>query len=178
MGDTWPFAPPTYTTWDAIRSTVNYFTHNDGWAVTLAAIASAESSLDMTVVNDTPATGDYSVGAFQINYYNGLYAGRSYQFGTPRQLATGGIGPQVRAALLILNEQGFSAWSTYTSGAYRQYLHGYSPGTVIGGPTGPSPGPAPVAPAKDWSPWVARTAGNFKAGAGSVTAWTPLVRRI
>jgi hypothetical protein len=178
VGDTWPFAPPTYTTWDAVRAEVNYFTHNDSLAVTLAAIGSAESSLDMTVVNDTPATGDYSVGVFQINYYDGLYAGRTYQFGTPRQLATGGIGPQVRAALLIYQGQGFRAWTTYTSGAYTRYLHGFAPGTVVGLGLPPGTGPAPPAPAKDWSPWVARTAGNFKAGARSVTAWTPLLRRI
>lgn len=40
------------------------------WQQSVAiAVATAESGLSTTVVNDTPATGDYSIGCFQINIY-------------------------------------------------------------------------------------------------------------
>lgn len=40
------------------------------WSYTVAlAVARAESGLDPGQVNNTPATGDYSVGCFQVNIY-------------------------------------------------------------------------------------------------------------
>lgn len=36
---------------------------------TAIAVATAESGLTPTALNDNPATGDYSVGCFQINLY-------------------------------------------------------------------------------------------------------------
>jgi hypothetical protein len=96
-------------------------------AAVFAAIGSAESGLDLSVINDTPGTGDYSVGVFQVNYFGSLYPSRTAAFGTPQQLILGGISAQSRAAKIVWDEQGFGAWSTYNNGEYAQFLHGYSP---------------------------------------------------
>src|SRR5258708_26656147 len=109
MGDIWPFHGPAYVTWQAAYNEICFFTHDNNEAEILAAIGSAESSLDWTVINDTPATGDYSVGIWQINYYGSLYASRTRQFGTPRQLVESGVGGQARAALAIAASQGYTA---------------------------------------------------------------------
>jgi hypothetical protein len=75
MGDIWlPGLPPAYTDYaHCLALLLNLgMPHND--AVILAAIGGAEGGYDYRVINDTPATGDYSVGIWQINYYDGLYA--------------------------------------------------------------------------------------------------------
>jgi Lysozyme like domain len=87
-----------------------------------AAIAMAESGGDTESLNDTPATGDYSVGLWQINYYNGLRDSRTKKYGTPEQLLAD-PNRQAKAAIDISGNGGnFSPWTTYTTGAYRQYL--------------------------------------------------------
>lgn len=121
---------------------IHFFTGDNTKSAIMAAIAEAESGLDYTVINDTPATGDYSVGLWQINYYDGLYSSRAAQFGTPCQLARSGLGGQARAALAIQAQAGgYTPWTTYTSGAYRRYLHGGAPGSPP-----PSAGPSPWLP--------------------------------
>lgn len=180
MGDIWPYGPPRYATWQGVYDILFNFTHRDDVSRILTAIGSAESNLDWTVINDTPATGDYSVGIFQINYYDGLYPGRAAQFGTPAQLIAGGPGIQARAALAIaFGPGGYTNWSTYNSGAYGKYLHGFVPT-----PTGGGPGSAdqlaapPAAPAKDWSSWVGHTANLYKGSTGKILAYVAHVRGI
>lgn len=58
-----------------------------GWAPLMAGIALAESGGRTAVINNTPATGDYSVGLWQINYYDGLLASRTARYGSPAALA-------------------------------------------------------------------------------------------
>ena len=43
---------------------------------TAVAVATCESGLRWDALNNTPATGDYSVGVFQINLFGGLAASR------------------------------------------------------------------------------------------------------
>lgn len=130
---------------------IYFFTRDATKSDIMQAIAQAESSLDLSVINDTPSTGDYSVGAWQINYYDGLYPGRTAQFGTPCQLVASGLGGQARAALAIQAAAGgYTPWTTYTSGAYRQFLHG-----------GAQPGPVPSAGPSPWAP-------VFQTGLGSL----------
>jgi hypothetical protein len=109
-----------------------------GNAEILAAIAGPESGYDYSVINDTPATGDYSVGLWQINYYDGDYPSRKAAFGTPRQLIEGGPIKQAHAAYTVWKEQGWNAWfNTYTSGDWRQYIGSGpvpQPGQPPGGP--------------------------------------------
>jgi hypothetical protein len=137
VGDIFPYGGPAYVTWQDAYAAMFTLGFGHVGASIFAAIGEAESSLDYRVINDTPSTGDYSVGIWQINYYNGLYAGRAKAYGTPKQLVQGGLARQARAAKGVWEGQGFSAWSTFNSGAYLKYLHGAS---------GPPPGPIPGAP--------------------------------
>jgi len=99
MGDLWlPGLPPAYTSFNRCFAALGPLMPSRATAVILAAIAGPESGYDYSVINDTPATGDYSVGLWQINYYDGLYGERSREYGTPRQLIEGGVRRQAHAA--------------------------------------------------------------------------------
>lgn len=137
MADEWPWAPPQYVTWQDVFTEMNSLGQTQQDAAVFAAIGQAESSEDLTVLNNTPATGDYSVGVFQINYYGSLYAGRAAEFGTPQQLATGGLTRQCLAAIRV-GGGSFLPWSTYRSGAYLPYLHGATPPTGGGSSGAPA----------------------------------------
>lgn len=91
-------------------------------APTMAAIAEAESSGNTTALNDNPATKDYSVGPWQINYYGSLLAPRTAEFGSPNELLANPLLDAKAAVSLAAGGQGLSNWSTYNSGAYRGYL--------------------------------------------------------
>lgn len=135
MGDIFPYGGPAFVTWQQAYNEAYTWFGNSSIAATFAAMGSAESGLDYRVINDTPATGDYSVGIWQINYYGSLYASRAHDYGTPQQLVEGGLTRQFYAAMGIYHSEGLTAWSTYRSGAYRAYLHGYTPvgGASAGG---------------------------------------------
>jgi len=127
MPDEWPWGLPDYVSWQDAYNAITALGGNSSQAATLAAIGTAESSLDLTVLNNTPATGDYSIGIWQVNYYGDLLAGRTAAYGSPEALATGGLAKQAVAAWGISNRgTSFTPWSTYKSGAYAAYLHGYS----------------------------------------------------
>lgn len=161
MGDIWPYGPPLFVTYGEAEAALRDQGMPASDANIGAAIGQAESSLDYRVINDTPATGDYSVGIWQINYYGSLYAPRSREFGTPQMLVKGGLIHQAFACHALWATSGFTPWSTYNSGAYRKYLGGGIPGAV-------SPGsvtfaiPVPTNPGKDsWSGQVKAAAGHF-----------------
>jgi hypothetical protein len=144
MTDIWlPGLPPAYTDWSYCVGVLELQGMDHQNAEILAAIGGPESGYDYSVINDTPATGDYSVGIWQINYYDGDYASRAAAFGTPRQLIEGGPIKQAHAAYTVWKEQGWLAWSTtYTSGAWRQYINS-GPVPHPGQPPGGGPGPQP-----------------------------------
>lgn len=135
MGDIWlPGLPPAYTDYaHCLTLLLNLgMPHND--AVILAAIGGAEGGYDYRVINDTPATGDYSVGIWQINYYDGLYASRAAAFGTPRELIEYGPGGQAAAANQLYRQSGFSPWQAdITNNRWQQF--------VGSGPVPQNPGP-------------------------------------
>lgn len=141
MGDIWPYGHLPRLGWDAIHYQVSTITGVTPDPNIFAAIALAESGGDPSVINDTPSTGDYSVGLWQINYNDGLYAGRAAEFGTPQQLVQGGLPKQADVAVRLWRQQGYNAWTTYTSGAYRQYL---GPGGPTGSGQTPGQQTAPV----------------------------------
>jgi hypothetical protein len=142
MGDIWPYGPPRYTTRAQVIIELKANGMSEANAEIGTAIGIAEGGLDLSVINDTPSTGDYSVGTFQINYLGSLDAERTRLFGTPKQLIDGGIIAQAHAMAVLWRESGFTPWSTYNNGEYRQYLQGG------GTPPGPKPGiatpPIPV----------------------------------
>lgn len=103
-----------------------------------AAIAQAESNGDTTRINNTaypglpgyhpPSPGslpEYSVGLWQINRL------AHPQYSTAYLLTPAGNADA--AAEISRNGASFTAWSTYTNGAYRQYLQ-------AGGTPTPQPG--------------------------------------
>lgn len=93
----------------------------------MAAIALAESGGDPNKDNVNPATGDDSHGLWQINIArnaNPEYA--SYNLHDPNVNA--GI-----AVKLANSGHGLDNWSTWKSGAYKQFLKGHSHIPVVGG---------------------------------------------
>ena len=91
----------------------------------MAAIAEAESGGRTDALNNNPSTGDYSVGPWQINYFGALYAPRAARYGTPQQLIANPVLDAKAAVDLAGNDgSGLSNWTTYTSGAYKNYFPG------------------------------------------------------
>lgn len=81
---------------------------------TMVAIAGAESGYRNDAVNDKNRNGSIDRGFMQIN---SIHAGNSWyptDFNDPVQVA--------KAAKAIYDQQGLSAWSVYTSGAYKSFL--------------------------------------------------------
>jgi Lysozyme like domain len=127
VGDIWPYGPPRYTSWDQCYTALRALGLDRSLSNILAAVAGSESAYDLAVVNDTPATGDYSVGLWQINYYGSLYAGRVAEFGTPRHVAQSSVSDQARNARTIYDAQGLGAWGSYTNGNYKHFLSDNAP---------------------------------------------------
>lgn len=75
------------------------------WAPVMAAIAISESGGDNHALNDNPNTGDYSVGLWQINYYNGLAASRTARYGPASTLQQDPLA-NARAAVDLLDSRG------------------------------------------------------------------------
>ena len=87
---------------------------------TMAAIALAESSGESTAFN--PKGLDLSYGPWQINMYGGLGPARMKQFGLTNQRELFDPTINAKAAKQILDSQGLGAWTTYTSGKYKEFL--------------------------------------------------------
>lgn len=118
---------------------------NPSYANIMAAIAIAESGGMTNNLNDNPGTGDYSVGLWQINYYNGLLQSRTARFGDPASLA-GDPNAQAKAAIALQTArpglgdwQGDAAWKAWNaSGAPVPWT---PPTSLTGGtPAGSDPG--------------------------------------
>jgi hypothetical protein len=87
-----------------------------------AAISQAESSGNPMAHNTNAATGDNSYGLMQINMLGGMGPERMKQFGLKSYNDL--FNPEVnfKAARQLHQSSGFSPWSTYGSGAYKQFL--------------------------------------------------------
>jgi hypothetical protein len=90
---------------------------------TMAAIALAESGGRIGAVGGPNSNGTYDYGLWQINSSHSAYDRHS--------LLTDPL-YNARAAVSIYQSQGLSAWSTYTSGAYRSHLDAASKALVSG----------------------------------------------
>lgn len=139
----------------------------------MAAIAEAESSGDPTSTNPTDNNGTQtSWGLWQIS--TGTHAEPAPNWNDPIENA--------RLAVAKLHSQGLSAWGTYDTGAYRQYLQGSVPpsdsvpGAGSVGASSPSatiqnagflgiPGPQDVVPSKTDLSGLITGAVNFMANA-------------
>lgn len=85
------------------------FTPEQAAQLTAFSIGNEDPSGNASVVNDTPATGDYSVGLWQINYYGNLMGPRSQEFGSPQSLA-GNPDAQAAAAKALFTQSGYQPW--------------------------------------------------------------------
>jgi hypothetical protein len=121
-----------------------------GWAPLMAGIAIAESGGNIVALNNTPATGDYSVGLWQINYYNGLLASRTNAYGSPAALQND-VNLQAKAAIsLFANGAGIRNWQGDAT---------YKAWAAAGSPSQPS--------AATVQSWIGGSGGG---GGGSATA--------
>lgn len=92
-------------------------------AVTMTAIALAESSGNPTSHNDNRSTGDNSYGLWQINMIDTLGPARLKQFGIQSNDALFDPHTNAAAAFIVSGGGGnFAPWTTYTSQKYKKYL--------------------------------------------------------
>lgn len=98
------------------------------------AIAMAESGGNTRAHNTQPP--DDSYGLWQINMYGSLAAARRVAFGIPNNDALYDPATNARAAKLIRQGQGWTAWSVYSSGAYKKHLSAAQ--QAANSPTAPS----------------------------------------
>lgn len=120
----------------------------------MAAIGMAESSGNPRAHNPNASTGDNSYGIWQINMLGKMGADRRRSMGLRSNEELFNPTVNAKAAKSIYDEQGFSAWSVYNSGAYKKYLGSGSmtaPGVSSGqgtpsGKPAVSPPTAPVMP--------------------------------
>ena len=96
-----------------------------GWAPLMAGIAVAESGGNAGILNNTPGTGDYSVGLWQINYFGNLMGGRTAQYGSPTALANDPNGQAKAAIELFGNGAGIGNWKG--DATYNAWVAGGSP---------------------------------------------------
>lgn len=104
---------------------------SDGNAKTAAAIAMAESGGNPNSHNSTPP--DDSYGLWQINMLGSLGPSRRavYRLKANSDLFDPATNARVMAAL-SQGGRNFKPWTTYTSGAYRQFIN--NPVTAVAGP--------------------------------------------
>lgn len=95
---------------------------SDEEAVTMAAIALAESGGGSSKINNNPNTGDLSYGLWQINMIGNLGPERRKLFGISNNEQLLDPVTNAKAAFAIRKRQGFSAWSVYKSGTYKGFL--------------------------------------------------------
>lgn len=88
----------------------------------MAAIALAESGGRTDSLNNTPSTGDYSVGLWQINYFGPLAPGRTAAYGAPAALAADPNAQAKAAIALSGNGSNLYPWSTWKKGTAQQVL--------------------------------------------------------
>lgn len=92
-------------------------------AVTMTAIAFAESGGHPTDLNNNPNTGDLSYGLWQINMIGSMGPERLKEFGLTDNSQLFDPLTNAKAAYIVSGHgQNFSPWSTYLSGAYAPFL--------------------------------------------------------
>jgi hypothetical protein len=95
-------------------------------------VAQAESGLNPNAHNSKPP--DDSYGLFQINMLGALGPARRKEFGISKNEQLYDPQTNVRAAYKVWKSSGWKAWTTYTSGAYKNGNNPIpSPGDVAGG---------------------------------------------
>jgi len=148
------------------------------WTAVAIVFSTENPAGNAGLVNDTPSTGDYSVGLWQINYAGPMMATRTAQFGSPQQMADD---PNLQAkAAIALSQNGtnWQAWAVADFG-YPDYAHPVTepmPGSRVANwlaAHGVGPAPSFLATVRAL-PWPAIAgAGAILAAAGGI-AWVLL----
>jgi sorbitol-specific phosphotransferase system component IIBC len=94
----------------------------DNEAAIMASIAMGESGGNSNAHNDNPKTGDDSYGLWQINMIDTLGPDRRKKLGLTSNDQLKDPVTNARAARLVRNESGLSAWTVYKKGIYKKYL--------------------------------------------------------
>ena len=120
---------------------------SDAEARTLAAIGMAESRGRPSALN--PYGRDYSFGLWQINMLGRMGPERLKRFGLKSYSDLYDPKTNARVALQMAREAGgYRDWSTYSSGAYRQFYGGEARATPmgpgLGGPVAATVSPPPI----------------------------------
>lgn len=123
----------------------------------VVAIALAESGGDTTAHNTKPP--DNSYGLMQINMLGTLGEDRRKRFNLPNNEALFDPDTNMRAAKAIKDSTGFSAWTTYTSGKYKEHLQGGEPDT--GTTRAPDPGNPLLGGLNAFGDTIFKAASNF-----------------
>jgi murein DD-endopeptidase MepM/ murein hydrolase activator NlpD len=90
--------------------------------IRMTAVGMAESSGNPGAVNNNPATGDLSYGAWQVNMIGNMGPQRRRQFGLASNNDLLELGTNARVAKSIFDSQGITAWGAFTDGRYQQYM--------------------------------------------------------
>ena len=90
--------------------------------IKMTAVGMAESTGNPGAINNNPATGDLSYGAWQVNMIGGNGPQRRRQFGLANNDALLDLNTNARVAKSIFDSQGINAWGAYTDGRYKQYM--------------------------------------------------------
>ncbi len=90
--------------------------------IKMTAVGMAESTGNPGAINNNPATGDLSYGAWQVNMIGGMGPQRRRQFGLANNDALLDLPTNARVAKSIFDSQGINAWGAYTDGRYKQYM--------------------------------------------------------
>ncbi len=120
------FSIPNFFTFTELKILAEQAGFSPSISPTVAAIGLAESSGDPSAHNYNTKTGDNSYGLMQINMINFPYYQlgnfRRKEFGIKNNEALFDPVVNMKAAKRVYDTSGFTAWSVYRHGTYKQYL--------------------------------------------------------
>lgn len=90
--------------------------------IRMTAIGMAESSGNPREINNNPATGDLSYGAWQINMLGAMGPQRRRQFGLSSNDDLLDLNTNARVAKGIFDSQGINAWGAFRNGSFQQWM--------------------------------------------------------
>lgn len=90
--------------------------------IRMTAVGMAESSGNPREINNNPATGDLSYGAWQINMIGGMGPQRRRQFGLSSNDDLLDLPTNARVAKGIFDSQGINAWGAFRNGSFQQWM--------------------------------------------------------
>ena len=103
----------SYSQLVSLYATANGLSPSSAEALTMGAVAMAESSGDPNARNPSGASGLWQIMPSHVSDSGWNLGSNFYDPAT-----------NARMAYFVLHRQGYTAWTTYTSGAYRKFMGG------------------------------------------------------